>query len=235
MTDGQMTTPCPQCGSAAAVHAISELAALARNPLNQLNQPQPGPAAGPPQGYAGEPQAGPPQAGPPQAGSPQAGSPQASPPQGWMAEPQAGPPAGWAAQPQAGPPPGSRSGPLPGGWSAGSVFSGASEADGLEQVVADLAMGAVTRFIGRKIGRRVQQAYTDRVLPALAARQAALGDQAAPGDQAAIAERYPGLRACLTDKVIFLAGGSRVIPMTSVNGTLTLAQADALVEQLREG
>jgi hypothetical protein len=196
MTDGQMTTPCPQCGSAAAVHAISELAALAGTPLSQLNQPQPGPAAGPPQG--------------------------------WNAEPQAGPPPGWAAEPQAGPPPGSRSGPLAGGWSARNVFRAASDADGLEDVVADIALGAVTRFVGRKIGRRVQQAVTDRVLPALATRQAALGDQAV------IAERYPGLRACLTDKVIFLAGGSRVIPMSSVNGLLTLEQADTLVAQLRE-
>jgi hypothetical protein len=229
MTDGQMTTPCPQCGSAAAVHAISELAALARNPVSQLNQPQPGPAASPPQGWAAEPQAAPPQAAPPQAAPPQAGAPQ-----GWMAEPQSGPPQsgpppGWAAEPQAGPPPGSGSGPLAGGWSARSVFRDASDANGLEDVVADLAMGAVTRFIGRKIGRRVQQAVTDRVLPALAARQAALGDQAV------IAERYPGLRACFTDKVIFLVGGSRVVPMTSVNGLLTLEQADALVKQLREG
>src|SRR5450432_2117544 len=182
MTDGQMTTPCPQCGSAAAVHAISELAAFATNPLNQA---QPGPAAGPQQGYA--------------------------------AEPQSGPLPGWAAEPQAGPPPGKRSGPLPGGWPGRNVdFGGASDADGLDQVVADLAMGAVTRFIGRKVGRRVQQAYTDRVLPALAARQ-----QAALGDQAAIAERHPDLRACFTDRVIFLAGGSRVLPMAGITGLLT--------------
>jgi hypothetical protein len=206
MTDGQMTTPCPQCGSAAAVHAISELAALARNPLNQ---PQPGPTAGPQQGYAAQPQAG--------------------APQGWAAEPQAGPPPGWAAEPQAGPLPGGGSGPLAGGFSARNVLRSASDADGLDDVVADLALGAVTRFIGRKVGRRVQQAVTDRVLPALAARQAALGDQVA------IAERHPDLRACFTDKVIFLAGGSRVVPLDSVKGMLTMEQADALVAQLREG
>ncbi len=214
MTDGQITTPCPQCGSAAAVHAISELAALARNPLNQ---PQPGPAAGSPQGYAA--------------------GPQASQQQGWNAEPQSGPPPGWAAEPQAGPPPGRRSGPLGGGWTRNTDFGRSSDADGLDDVVADIALGAVTRFIGRKVGRRVQQAvtdrvqqaYTDRVLPALAARQSALSDQVV------IAERHPDLRACFTDKVIFLAGGSRVIPLDSVHGLLTVEQADALVAQLREG
>jgi hypothetical protein len=208
MTDGQMTTPCPQCGSAAAVHAISELAALAQHTLNQ-----------------------------PQPGQPQPGQPQPGQPQGWNAQPQAGPPPGqgWNAQPQAGPPPGRRSGP--GGWARNLDFRSSSDADGIEDVVADIAMGAVTRFIGRKVGRRVQQAVTDRVqqvvtdrvLPAMAARQAALGDQAV------IAERHPDLRACFTDKVIFLAGGSRVIPMDSVGGLLTVAQADALVAQLREG
>jgi hypothetical protein len=215
MTDGQMTTPCPQCGSAAAVHAISELAALARNPLNQ---PPPGAAAGPVQDSEAGPQAG--------------------PQQGWNAEPQAGPPPGWAAEPQAGPLPGSRSGPLQGGWTGRKIGLGdLVDGDGLDDVVADVALGAVTRFIGSRIGRRmqqavtdrVQQAYTDRVLPAMAARQAALGDQAV------IAERHPDLRACFTDKVIFLAGGSRVLPMDSVRGPLTVERADALVAQLREG
>jgi hypothetical protein len=226
MTEGQMTTPCPQCGSAAAVHAISELAALASNPLNQ---PQPGPAGGSPQGYAAGPQA-----------AQQQGwnaEPQAGAPQGWNAQPQAGPPPGWAADPQAGPPPGRRSGPLPGGWSKNLGLGALSDADGLDDVVADIALGAVTRFIGRKVGRRVQQAVTDRVqqvvtdrvLPAMAARQAALSDQAV------IAERHPGLRACFTDKVIFLAGGSRVVPLDSAGGLLTVEQADALVAQLQEG
>jgi hypothetical protein len=54
-------------------------------------------------------------------------------------------------------------------------------------------------------------------------------------EQITIAERHPDLRACLTDKVIFLAGGSRVLPMPSVIGTLTTQPADALVAQLREG
>ncbi len=90
-------------------------------------------------------------------------------------------------------------------------------------------MEAATKFIGRAIGRRVKRAYDERVVPAMAARQ-----EATLREQIAIAERYPGLRACLTDQVIFLAGGSRVLPMASVTGGITLEQADALVARLRE-
>jgi hypothetical protein len=48
-------------------------------------------------------------------------------------------------------------------------------------------------------------------------------------EQIAIAERYPDLR---TDNVVFLAGGHRVVPMSSLRG-FTLEQADAVVAQLR--
>jgi len=91
-------------------------------------------------------------------------------------------------------------------------------------------MEAATKFIGRAIGRRVQRAYSERVIPAMAARQEAM-----LREQIAIAERHPDLRACLTDKVIFLAGGSRVLPMPSLAGGLTLERADAVVAQLRNG
>jgi hypothetical protein len=52
--------------------------------------------------------------------------------------------------------------------------------------------------------------------------------------QIAIAERHPDLRACLTDQVIFLDGGSRTLPMPKLN-TITVEQADAMVAQLRNG
>jgi hypothetical protein len=207
MTNGEMVAPCPQCGSTAAVHSVSELADFARN---RMGQAQPGNPGGPQQGY------------------PQQGQPQ----EGWMAEPQAGAPPGpgsgpvpgYAASPQAGPPPGRRPG-------RGFDFDFAGDAaDGIEQVVANVALGAAARFIGRKVGKRMQQAYTDRIVPAMAAR-----GQDMMREQVAIAERYPELRACLTDKVIFLAGGSRVVPMTEMRGGFTLAQADAIVAQLRQG
>jgi len=102
--------------------------------------------------------------------------------------------------------------------------------------VADIAMTAATKFIGRAIGRRVKRAYDERVAPAMAARQQSMAgrQEAMLREQIAIAERHPDLRACLTDQVIFLAGGSRVLPMSSVTG-MTLEQADALVAQLRAG
>jgi hypothetical protein len=93
-----------------------------------------------------------------------------------------------------------------------------------------VVLTAATRFIGRAIGRRVKRTYTERVQPALAANQEAM-----LREQIAIAERHPDLRACLTDQVIFLAGGSRVVPMAGVIGRLTLEQSDALVAQLRDG
>lgn len=203
MTNGEMVAPCPQCGSTAAVHSVSELAALARA---QLGQAQPGNPAAPQQGN------------PPQ--------------QGWMAEPQSGPVSGpgggpvpgYAAQPQAGPPPGSRP-----GRNFDFDFSGEG-ADGIEQAVANVALGAAARFIGRKVGKRMQQAYADKIIPAMNRRQDMLQEQIA------IAERYPELRACLTDKVIFLAGGGRVVPLGGgLTGGFTLAQADAIVAQLRQG
>jgi hypothetical protein len=188
-----MTAVCPQCGSAAAVHSIEELAALARGRLGQ--QPQ-GYTPAPQQGYAAEPQPG----------------------------PVPGPPPGYAAEP--------RSGPLPGSWQGGSGPSRSSGGDSfsLEDDLAGAALSAATRFIGRAIGRRMQRAYSERVLPAMAAKQ-----EAVLREQIAIAERHPDLRACLTDKVIFLAGGSRVLPMASVTGMVTVEQSDALVARLRDG
>jgi hypothetical protein len=170
-----------------------------------------------------------------------AAEPQAGPVPGWAAEPQAGPVPGWAAEPQAGPVPGQpppgpvpgwaaqpQGGPVPGSWSGRSGgFDGT--VDGLEQAVTDVALGAAARFIGRAVSRRLQRAASERVPPAAAA-----GHDAVLREQVAIAERYPGIRACLTDSVIFLAGGSRVLPMPSINH-ITLQQADALVAQLQAG
>jgi Flp pilus assembly secretin CpaC len=53
-------------------------------------------------------------------------------------------------------------------------------------------------------------------------------------EQIAIAQQHPDVRACMTDSVIFLAGGTRVLPMPNL-GTLTAQQADMLVAQLRQG
>jgi hypothetical protein len=108
----------------------------------------------------------------------------------------------------------------------------------VEDAVADVVMGTAMRFVGKKIGRRVQRAVTERVLPAVTERLgSAVGgrQEAALREQIAIAERHPDLRACLTDKVIFLAGGQRVLPMPSLAGGFTVEQSDAVVARLRDG
>ena len=91
-------------------------------------------------------------------------------------------------------------------------------------------MEAAAKFIGRAIGRRVKRAYNERLAPAMAARQEAM-----LREQIAIAERYPGLRACLSDQVVFLAGGSRSLPLSSLGPGFTLEQADEMVARLRDG
>jgi len=154
-----------------------------------------------------------------QGGIPQPGAAQ----QGWNAEPQAGPPQGWNAEPQAGPPPGS------GGWSGRTRSYDDSPIDSIDQAIADVALGAAARFIGRAVAKRVQRTVSERVMPAMANNQ-----QAMLRAQIAIAEQHPDVRACMTDKVIFLAGGSRVLPMPNL-AMLTTQQADALVAQLSQG
>jgi hypothetical protein len=162
----------------------------------------------------------------------------AQPQPGYAAEPQpswgAQPPPGYAAEPApGGHTPGQRPGVrrpglgdiLDPGRYARSISEGV--ADDIEGAIAGAALGAAAKFIGRRVGRRVQQAYTERVAPAMAARQ-----DAVLREQVAIAERHPDVRACLTDNVIFLAGGDRVLPMPRLD-TLTAEQADALVAQLR--
>jgi hypothetical protein len=45
--------------------------------------------------------------------------------------------------------------------------------------------------------------------------------------------RYPELRACTKDQVIFLVDGYQTIPVSELKLPLTLAQADAVVARLR--
>jgi hypothetical protein len=223
VTNGQAGAACPQCGSTAAVHSIEELAALARSRLGE----QPGSAAAGQPGYAAEPRSGPPGPPPGYAAEPRSGPP--GPPPGYAAEPRPGPPGppgpvpGYAAEPRSGP---------PGRWPGrGSRLPDNPIGDGLslEDDIAGVALNAAARFIGRAISRRVQRTVSEQVLPTLAARQ-----EATLRAQIEIAGRHPDLRACLTDQVVFLAGGSRALPMPPLTA-LTVEQADALVARLRDG
>ena len=111
----------------------------------------------------------------------------------------------------------------------GRDYYGTSAGDGIGDAIADAALGAVGGFLGRAVGRRVQKAMSERVIPTLAANRETMLRQ-----QIEIAQRHPDLRACLTDKVVFLAGGGSVLPMPNLM-TVTADQADALVAQLRNG
>ena len=108
------------------------------------------------------------------------------------------------------------------------IWDTGSAADTFEDAIGEAVLGAATKAIGRVIGRKMRQAYNERVVPAMAARQ-----EAVLGDRIAIAQRHPDLRACLNDQVVFLVGGTRVLPLASAMQVRTVEQSDALVAQLR--
>ena len=103
------------------------------------------------------------------------------------------------------------------------------------QEIANAVFGAAAKFAGRRFGKRMQQAFEERIGPALEARAAQARQQWQPSrdDQAAIAQRYPDLRGCMRDRVVFLDGGSRSVPITEIRMPITLAEADAIVDRLR--
>ena len=89
MTYGQAGAVCPQCGSAAAVHSVDELAAMARGPARAVRAGVSGAAAGIPAtaGISGAASPGyqpPPGSGPP---PPSSGFPSPSPSSGFPSAP----------------------------------------------------------------------------------------------------------------------------------------------------
>ncbi|HEY6309678.1 MAG TPA: hypothetical protein VIY52_02565 [Streptosporangiaceae bacterium] len=187
---------------------------------SQYQQPgSAGPSQDPPSASAADPSHDQPPESQPPASQPQPplgqqpGYPAAGP---WPPGQQPGyPEESWQSQP-----PPRRSGD----W--GGAGSDVSLGDGIGEAVVGAAMG----FLGRAIGRRVRRTVEERVLPAMAAKQ----DQMMR-TRIAIAERHPDLCACLNDQVIFLAGGTRVLPLAAATRVTTVEQGDALVAQLRNG
>jgi len=100
--------------------------------------------------------------------------------------------------------------------------------DTIEGAIAEAVLGAATNVVGRAIGRRMRRVFEEKVAPAMAARQ-----ESVMRDRMVIAERHPDLRACLNDQVIFLAGGTRTMPLAQAMSVRTPEQSDALVAQLR--
>jgi len=72
-------------------------------------------------------------------------------------------------------------------------------------------------------------------MPAMEAKAAQAQQQweASKAEQDAIVARYPELRGCLADQIIFLEGGYRTVPVSELTMPVTLAQADDVVARLR--
>jgi hypothetical protein len=248
---------CPQCGSSAEVRTVAELFTMLGGgaPGGAAQQGYPGQQMGPDssaQGYQA--------AGGQDSGSQgyQAAGGQGSGNQGYQAaggqspsgqgsdstdassdhpyQSYQGP--GFPTQPYQPP----SSGPAPGytgpdypSQRRGPTFDSAFGGDDLAQDIAGAVLGAAFKFAGRGIGKRMQKAYEEKIAPAVAAKAAQARQQWQPSadDQAAIVQRYPDLRGCMRDQVIFLAGGSRTVPITEIRMPVTLAQADAIVGRLR--
>lgn len=198
---------CPRCGSSAQVRTIAELFDMLNGMQDQAMQ---------------RAQQGPPQGPYPGPGGP--GGPGAPGPQGGQGYTYAG---GYSDYNQ------------PGGAQYQNSNRPSYDSDSftgdIGQDVANAVLGGATRFLGRAIGRKVQKTFEERVIPAMQARaaQAQQQQQQARSDQAAIIAKYPDLRGCLHDQIVFLDGGSRVVPISEIRMPITMASADEVVSGLR--
>lgn len=105
----------------------------------------------------------------------------------------------------------------------------------ISEDITNAAIGGAAKFLGRALSKKVQKAVQERVVPAMQARaaQAQQQWQQSRNDQAAIVQRYPDLRGCLQDQVVFLAGGTKTIPISQLPMPITMAGADSAVSYLR--
>jgi hypothetical protein len=119
----------------------------------------------------------------------------------------------------------------------GFGLSDVLDGDNLADDIGGAVLGAALGFAGRKFGKRMMKALEERVVPAVQARaEQAMqqrGQQQPQPEQDAILARYPELRGCLRDRVVFLDGGTRTVSVSELTLPLTLAQADAVVARLR--
>jgi hypothetical protein len=101
--------------------------------------------------------------------------------------------------------------------------------------VAGIALTAALGFAGKAFGKRMKRAFDEKVAPAMQAKmeQAQQQWEQSKADQQAIVARYPELRGCLQDNVVFLDGGYRTVPIRDITMPITMDKADALVARLR--
>jgi hypothetical protein len=260
---GMQQAACPRCGSSAEVRTVAELFDMLNGMQDQAMQQaqqgwQQGPYAGGQQGpYSGQgdpgsygpnPQGPPGSYGPDPQGAPGSYGPDPQGAPGSYGPNPQGAPGSYGPNPQGPPPPqapqGGQGYTYAGGYSdsgrAGQPNTYRSSSDSeftgdIGQDIANAVLGGAGRFLGRAIGKKVQQTLQDRVIPAMQAKaaQAQQRQQQARDDQGMIIQRYPDLRGCLRDQVVFLEGGTKTVPIAEISMPVTLANADALVSRLR--
>jgi hypothetical protein len=101
--------------------------------------------------------------------------------------------------------------------------------------IGGAVFGAALGFAGRALGKRMKRAFDEKVMPAVQARAAQAQQQweQTKAEQDAIVARYPELRGCTRDQVVFVDGGYQTAPFSELTTPATLAQADAVVARLR--
>ena len=109
------------------------------------------------------------------------------------------------------------------------------DGDNVIDDIGGAVFGAALGFAGRAIGRRMKKAFEEKVIPAMEAKAAQAQQQfeQSKAEQDAIAERYPELRGCVKDQVVFIDGGVRTVPVSEIKMPVTLVQADSIVARLR--
>jgi hypothetical protein len=111
--------------------------------------------------------------------------------------------------------------------------------EALTDDIGGAVVGAALGFAGRALAKRMKKAYDEKIAPAMEARAAQAQQQMqqqsqqTKAEQDAIVARYPELRTCMTDQLIFLDGGYKTVPISELTMPITLAQADAVVTRLR--
>jgi len=95
----------------------------------------------------------------------------------------------------------------------------------LGQGLAEIGIAVAAEVLRRTVGRALRRRYQDRVVPRIQQRHQELRRR-----QMELAERYPQLRYCPTDRVLFLPGYTRTLPLDRF---LAADQPDAAVAVLR--
>jgi hypothetical protein len=109
------------------------------------------------------------------------------------------------------------------------------EGDDVGDEIGAAILAGTLGFAGRALAKRMRRVYDARLGPAMEAKAAQwqLQWERSKAEQDQIVARYPELRGCMKDKVVFLDGGRKTLPVKELKVPVTLAQADAVVARLR--